>query len=367
MRICARCPFRTLCRNYYDELPKSATEAVTSPSPSFPSCGPVIQWQPMGGHAGYVCRTARCHRLVCSHARSRHHLVRSRPMWKDRTAFDALSPGARPGTVGRVALACPDMAGRGLGARPSTRWLVGRLFRSRRDDLREIRRNRSPQSRPADSSGHPRDEAGTDPPDSRPANGPRTARAFRLHRPNLRPDRLDQRVRQRTEAAGDLAGTVPRCLLGSRPQPERHGAGRNLRRLSGSLARKRPVRRRRPTLVGARCNPKGRGERGRGERKQTKVSTLLFSPLSPLPSPLRSSSSTASPIFTRTQHEILETLAGRANEMHVSLPIEAEPRRNDLFAKPLKTLKQLRRRHPGAVVEDLARPQRRRMAGNGSS
>ena len=59
--------------------------------------------------------------------------------------------------------------------------------------------------------------------------------------------------------------------------------------------------------------------------------------------------------FTRTQHEILEILAGRAEEMFVTLPLEAEPRRDDLFAKPLKTLDELRRRHRGATVEQLAR------------
>ncbi|MFZ1935805.1 MAG: PD-(D/E)XK nuclease family protein, partial [Thermoguttaceae bacterium] len=59
--------------------------------------------------------------------------------------------------------------------------------------------------------------------------------------------------------------------------------------------------------------------------------------------------------FTRTQHEILEILAGRAEEMFVTLPLEAEPRREDLFAKPLKTLDELSRRHSGAKVEQLAR------------
>ena len=59
--------------------------------------------------------------------------------------------------------------------------------------------------------------------------------------------------------------------------------------------------------------------------------------------------------FTRTQHEILQILASRAEEMIVTLPLEAEPRRANLFAKPLKTLAELRRRHPGLVVEELAR------------
>ena len=42
--------------------------------------------------------------------------------------------------------------------------------------------------------------------------------------------------------------------------------------------------------------------------------------------------------------------------MYVSLPLEAEPRRSDLFAKPLKTLDALRRRHPGAVIEQMPLP-----------
>jgi ATP-dependent helicase/DNAse subunit B len=59
--------------------------------------------------------------------------------------------------------------------------------------------------------------------------------------------------------------------------------------------------------------------------------------------------------FTRTQHEILAILAGRAEELFVTLPLEAAPRRDDLFAKPLKTLDELRRRHPGATVVQLDR------------
>ncbi|MCE5269297.1 MAG: exodeoxyribonuclease V subunit gamma [Planctomycetaceae bacterium] len=59
--------------------------------------------------------------------------------------------------------------------------------------------------------------------------------------------------------------------------------------------------------------------------------------------------------FTRTQHEILDVLAARAEQMFVSLPLEAEPRRADLFAKPLATLSRLQRRHAGATVEQLGR------------
>ena len=42
--------------------------------------------------------------------------------------------------------------------------------------------------------------------------------------------------------------------------------------------------------------------------------------------------------FTRTQHEIIEILARRAETMFITLPLEQEPQRADLFAKPLKTL-----------------------------
>jgi len=59
--------------------------------------------------------------------------------------------------------------------------------------------------------------------------------------------------------------------------------------------------------------------------------------------------------FTRTQHEILKLLADRAEELIVTLPLEDEPRRNDLFAKPLKTLAKLRRQHPHAAVETIQR------------
>jgi len=62
--------------------------------------------------------------------------------------------------------------------------------------------------------------------------------------------------------------------------------------------------------------------------------------------------------FTRTQHEILELLAARAEQMLISLPLEAEPRRADLFSKPLRTLAELQRRHGRVVVEELDRPER---------
>ena len=46
--------------------------------------------------------------------------------------------------------------------------------------------------------------------------------------------------------------------------------------------------------------------------------------------------------FTRTQHEILEILAGRVESLSIALTLEPPPCREDLFAKPLKTLAELR-------------------------
>ncbi len=82
------------------------------------------------------------------------------------------------------------------------------------------------------------------------------------------------------------------------------------------------------------------------------------SPLFPLPSPLSPSLVIADGFtdFTRTQHEILVILAARAEAMFITLPLEDQRHRDDLFAKPLKTLAELRRRHPGTVVEPLPRP-----------
>ena len=59
--------------------------------------------------------------------------------------------------------------------------------------------------------------------------------------------------------------------------------------------------------------------------------------------------------FTRTQHEILEQLAVWVDEIIISLPLESEPYRSDLFSKPLKTLKELQRRHRNLSVEELPR------------
>lgn len=59
--------------------------------------------------------------------------------------------------------------------------------------------------------------------------------------------------------------------------------------------------------------------------------------------------------FTRTQHEILEQLAARSEEILISLPDEVETARPDLFTKPRTTLAQLSERHPSATIRRLAR------------
>ena len=71
--------------------------------------------------------------------------------------------------------------------------------------------------------------------------------------------------------------------------------------------------------------------------------------------------------FTRTQHEIIEILAARAETTIITLPVEQEPRRADLFAKPLKTLAELRRRHGDKLaVEEIAPAGAARLAGDGT-
>jgi ATP-dependent helicase/nuclease subunit B len=62
--------------------------------------------------------------------------------------------------------------------------------------------------------------------------------------------------------------------------------------------------------------------------------------------------------FTRTQHEILEILARRADRMLVALPLESGSQRTDLFGKPLKTLRELQRRHARVELETIAQPER---------
>ena len=62
--------------------------------------------------------------------------------------------------------------------------------------------------------------------------------------------------------------------------------------------------------------------------------------------------------FTRTQHEILEILAERVDELLLTLPLESGDEREDLFAKSRRTLAQLGERHSGLAVEFLSRPAR---------
>lgn len=60
--------------------------------------------------------------------------------------------------------------------------------------------------------------------------------------------------------------------------------------------------------------------------------------------------------FTPPQHEILELLSARSDELWISLPLEVEPGREDLFQRPWRTLDELRRRHPGLVEQAVPRP-----------
>ncbi|MEX2112153.1 MAG: PD-(D/E)XK nuclease family protein [Pirellulales bacterium] len=59
--------------------------------------------------------------------------------------------------------------------------------------------------------------------------------------------------------------------------------------------------------------------------------------------------------FTRTEHEMLEILAGRVDSMAISLPLEIGPRRAELFAKSAATLNELQKRYPDMQVVQLAR------------
>jgi ATP-dependent helicase/nuclease subunit B len=62
--------------------------------------------------------------------------------------------------------------------------------------------------------------------------------------------------------------------------------------------------------------------------------------------------------FTRTQHEILQILAGRVESLAITLTLEPPPCREDLFAKPLKTLAELRKRHKALEVREGERGER---------
>ncbi|MBI3837644.1 MAG: exodeoxyribonuclease V subunit gamma [Planctomycetia bacterium] len=57
--------------------------------------------------------------------------------------------------------------------------------------------------------------------------------------------------------------------------------------------------------------------------------------------------------FTRTEHEILEILAARVTSLTISLPLEVNSPRQDLFAKAAKTLAEFEGRHPQLVVREM--------------
>ena len=63
--------------------------------------------------------------------------------------------------------------------------------------------------------------------------------------------------------------------------------------------------------------------------------------------------------FTHTQHEILEVLAARAEWLLISLPLDEDEHRIDLFHKTRETLAQLRSRHPQLRTAALPRSERR--------
>jgi ATP-dependent helicase/nuclease subunit B len=57
--------------------------------------------------------------------------------------------------------------------------------------------------------------------------------------------------------------------------------------------------------------------------------------------------------LTRTQHEIVDLLAGRVEQLYVGLAYDAAGGREDLFLKPSRTLDNLRQSHPTLHVEQL--------------
>jgi ATP-dependent helicase/nuclease subunit B len=59
--------------------------------------------------------------------------------------------------------------------------------------------------------------------------------------------------------------------------------------------------------------------------------------------------------FTRTEHEMLQILAGRVDSLTISLPLEEGARRPQLFSKSTKTATELQLRHRAIKIERLAR------------
>ncbi len=60
--------------------------------------------------------------------------------------------------------------------------------------------------------------------------------------------------------------------------------------------------------------------------------------------------------FTRTQQDILQLLAAQTGELTISLPLESESGRNDLFNKPQQTKAELEKRFAKLKVDWYARP-----------
>ncbi len=60
--------------------------------------------------------------------------------------------------------------------------------------------------------------------------------------------------------------------------------------------------------------------------------------------------------FTRTQQEILQLLTREADELTVSLPLEKQSGRKELFDKPARTAEQLQQRFRNVLVEWIERP-----------
>lgn len=104
----------------------------------------------------------------------------------------------------------------------------------------------------------------------------------------------------------------------------------------------------RRAIEAARSSPSGRGQRGSG------VARFEGPRVGPLA--LRHIVVDGFTDFTRTQHEMLDALAGIADQLWISLPLEQPLRRKDLFRKPQATLVELQRRHAGIEIHPISRP-----------
>ncbi|HZZ70624.1 MAG TPA: PD-(D/E)XK nuclease family protein [Pirellulales bacterium] len=62
--------------------------------------------------------------------------------------------------------------------------------------------------------------------------------------------------------------------------------------------------------------------------------------------------------FSRTQHEILEILSRRVERIFISLPLERDTQRGDLFRKTQQTLTELEKRHGNPLIQWFDRPAR---------